>query len=265
MNSKSRITSILKANHLGSSITNFPVFDLSDLKVIDDLNFELPTNVRLGHLAEALVSEAIKVSTNYEVLFENMQIIKDKNTIGEIDFIIRNLETKQNIHLELAYKFYLFDPTISDEPIQNWIGPNRRDSLVQKLDKLKSKQFPLLYHSSAQSHFEGLHTEEITQALCLLVSLFIPYQYKASLDQIDEQAIKGYYINLSTFINLNSSDKKYHIPTKKEWGIDPSENELWTSFEGIEHYIRTSIAEKQAPFVWQKHNETYLQFFVVWW
>jgi hypothetical protein len=35
--------------------------------------------------------------------------------------------------MELAYKFYLFDPSISSEPINNWIGPNR-NSLQEKLE-----------------------------------------------------------------------------------------------------------------------------------
>jgi hypothetical protein len=49
-------------------------------------------------------------------LYENIQVIEDKKTIGEIDFIIEDKNTKQVIHMELAYKFYL-DPSISSEPI----------------------------------------------------------------------------------------------------------------------------------------------------
>jgi hypothetical protein len=49
-------------------------------------------------------------------LYENIQVIEDKKTIGEIDFLLKK-NTKQVIHMELAYKFYLFDPSISSEPI----------------------------------------------------------------------------------------------------------------------------------------------------
>jgi hypothetical protein len=146
MRTKSRIVSILKANSLDYSITGLHAFNLSELSLATDLEFQLPTNIRLGHLAERIVSELIKSSSNYKVLYENIQVIEDKNTIGEIDFIIEEILTKRVIHIELAYKFYLFDPSISSEPINNWIGPNRNDSLKEKLDKLKNKQFPLLYH-----------------------------------------------------------------------------------------------------------------------
>jgi hypothetical protein len=219
----------------------------------------------LGHLAEKIVAELIKSSTNYNVRYENVQVMEDKRTIGEIDFIIENISTKQLIHVELAYKFYLFDPSISSEPINNWIGPNRNDSLQQKLEKLKSKQFPLLYHNGAQSMFDNIELEEVSQALCLLVSLFIPYQYKGSLSPIYEKAIKGYYLNFETFLSFNHSEKSYCIPPKKEWGMDPAENEVWTDFEGVKKYLNTSIEEQQAPLCWQKYGAAYLAFFIVWW
>ncbi len=265
MKTKSRIASILKANSLDFSITGLQTFNLSVLNVATDLEFQLPTNIRLGHLAEKIVSKLIKSSTNYKVLYENVQIIEDKNTIGEIDFIIENIHTKQITHVELAYKFYLFDPNLSLEAINNWIGPNRNDSLKEKLEKLKRKQFPLLYHNCAKSKFNSLEIDEVSQALCLLVSLFIPFEYKASLNPIYEKAIKGYYFNFETFTRLNNSVKTYCLPSKKEWGMDPCENEIWTDFNGVEKYINICMKEKQAPLCWQKYKDSYVAFFIVWW
>jgi len=265
MKTKSRIASILKTNSLDFSITGLQTFNLSELDLIKDLEFQLPTNIRLGHLAEKIVSELIKSSSNYKVLYENIQVIEGKQTIGEIDFIIEELKTKTLIHMELAYKFYLYDPNISSEPINNWIGPNRNDSLKEKLEKLKRKQFPLLYHTRTKSIFNTKKINEAYQALCLLVSLFIPYEYKASFSPIYEKAIKGYYLNFKTFTSLDNSAKNYYIPSKKEWGMDPSENENWTDFKGIEKNIIISITEKQAPLCWQKYKDTYVEFFIVWW
>jgi hypothetical protein len=265
MNSKSRIASILKANSLDATVTGFQTFHLSELNLVNDVEFQLPTNIRLGHLAEKIVSELIKSSVNYKVLYENFQIVEDKKTIGEIDFIIENRVEKKLIHLELAYKFYLFDPSISSEIINNWIGPNRNDSLSEKLDKLKSKQFPLLYHSSTASNFDTIEINSVSQALCLLVSLFVPYEFKTKLSPVYDKAIKGYYINLETFISLDKPGKMYYLPSKKEWGMEASENEIWTDYKGIENQINTSIKEKQASLCWQKYNGAYLSFFIVWW
>jgi hypothetical protein len=265
MKTKSRIASIVQATSLDFSITGFQNFDLSKLNIVTDLEFQLPTNVRLGHLVEKIVSELIKASTNYNLLYENIQLINDKKTIGEIDFIIEDVDKKQLIHIELAYKFYLFDPRISSELLKNWIGPNRNDSLIQKLDKLKTKQFPLLYHPLARSQFNTIEINNTSQALCLLVSLFIPYEYKPHFSATYQKAIKGYYLNVKTFISLDTVTKSYYIPSKKEWGMDPSENKIWTDFNSIEKYVCTSIKNKQSLLCWQKHNESYLAFFIVWW
>ncbi len=194
------------------------------------------------------------------------KLIENGRTIGEIDFIIENSPTqKLVIHLELAYKFYLFDPSISPKPINNWIGPNRNDSLKEKLGKLKRKQFPLLYHNSAQSEFEDIELDEVSQKLCLLASLFIPYNFKGSFTPIYEKAIKGYYLDFETFTSLDNSEKTYYLPPKKEWGMNPAENETWTNFEGIRNQLSQSMEEKQAPLCWQKLGNTYSACFVVWW
>ena len=167
--------------------------------------------------------------------------------------------------MELAYKFYLFDPNISSVTLNNWIGPNRNDSLQEKLDKLKTKQFPLLYHNCTKLKLHTIEINEVSQALCLLVSLFIPYQYKANFNPIYQKAIKGYYLNFETFMQLDNLEKNYYIPTKKEWGMEPSENKIWTDFNSVVEQIKISIEEKQAVLSWEKHNDSYLSFFIVWW
>ena len=265
MKTKSRIESILNASSLDYSITGMQRFSLSELDLVTDLEFQLPTKLRLGHLVEKIVSELIKSASNYKVLYENVQLNEDKRTIGEIDFIIQNKNTKQVIHLELAYKFYLFDPSISSTPLNNWIGPNRNDSLKEKIEKLNRKQFPLLYHNIARSKFKEIEITEVTQALCFLVSLFVPFEYKADFSPIYKNAIKGYYINFETFVRLNNPEKTYYLPPKKKWGMDPSENEIWTDFSGIKEQVEISMKEDQAPLCWQKHRDSYSAFFIVWW
>ena len=265
MKNRARITSILRAPTLDASITGLPSFDLAKLDLATDFDVALPSDLRLGHLAEKVVSILIKSSTNYEVLYENIQLTEDNKTLGEIDFILSNQNTKQLIHVELAYKFYLYDPSISSEEIDNWIGPNRNDSLKEKLDKTKSKQFPLLYHKAAKAKLGELAIGDISQKLCLLVSLFIPYQYDTPLSSAYQAAIKGYYLSFEDFVSLDHSLRTYYLPQKKEWGIAPSENENWKDFSQVHPHISRSIAEKQALLCWQKQEGSYSAFFIVWW
>ena len=265
MNTQFRIASILQSKSLDSAITGLHTFHLSALGLEPGLDFPLPDNVRLGHLAERVVAQLIRSSATYTLLHEHIQVGEDRQTIGELDFIIEEVATKQVIHLELAYKFYLLDPSISSELINNWIGPNRNDSLVAKLEKLKRKQFPLLYHPSTRSTLNTIAIEEASQALCLLASLFIPYQYKASLEPMYEQAVKGYYLDYATFTRFDHSATSYCIPSKKEWGIDPSENETWADFSSVEKYVVEIIEGNQATLCWQKQGNSYFEFFIVWW
>jgi hypothetical protein len=265
MNPKSRVASILKASSLDYSVTAVPTFDLSKLELPFDFEMDLPLNLRLGHLVEKIVGELLKSAANYELIHENTQIIEDKKTIGELDFIIQDNRSKQLIHVELAYKFYLFDPNISSELINCWIGPNRNDSLKEKLDKLKIKQLPLLYHDCTKSTLKTIAIEKVSQALCLLVNLFIPFEFKEQFSPVYEKAIKGYYINFETFILQHTENKTYYLPIKKEWGMEPSENETWINFESIKHNVSIHMKDKQALLCWQEDNGSFSQFFIVWW
>ena len=265
MKAESRINAILQSNHLDFSIIGIPTFELNQLELPKLELFELPTNVRLGHLVEKIVAELIKQSHNYRLEYENVQLIDQKRTIGEIDFIIKDLKTNTHIHLELAYKFYLYDPTISSNPIHNWIGPNRRDSLSQKRHKLREKQLPLLNHSITKSILKDVDVDNTNQAVCFLASLFIPYKFKGNLPAGYQSAVKGYYLDYATFEQLDEIGKVYHIPTKKSWGIDPCENTEWADFNSVKDLVLMSIQEKQAPLCWQKYNDEYVSFFIVWW
>lgn len=265
MNNKYRITSILVTSQLNYSITGIETFNLPDLQLSTIPNIILPLNLRLGHLVEKVVSELIKASNNYNILYENVQLIENNQTIGEIDYIIQNIQTKELTHMELAYKFYLLDPTLSKDLINNWIGPNRKDSLKEKLNKLNNKQFPLLNHRCAKEKFKDVELEQVSQSLCFLASLFIPYEYKECMNSNYKNAVKGYYINLEKFIKLDCSGKSYYIPTKKEWGISPKDNNVWTSFNDVIQPIKTSLSEERSTLCWQNNNGIYSEYFIIWW
>ena len=265
MNSKSRITSILKNTILEKSITGIEPFNLSCLILTKNINFELPHNIRLGHIIEKVVSELLHLSENYNILYESVQLIENKKTIGEIDFIIQNMNNSELIHLELAYKFYLLDPSTSSELIDKWIGPNRNDTLKNKLEKLKTKQFPLLNNNVTTSSLPFLKTSKISQKLCFFSSLFIPLNYKENLPQAYTNAIEGYYINYNSFINFNHNKNRYYIPSKKEWGIQPTENKSWSHINNIKEKVKISIEEQQSVLCWQKNLDSFTSLFIVWW
>ena len=265
MNTKSRIKSVLNAQELSESITGIPSFSLAKLELNNSLDFSIPTNLRLGHLVERIVSELIKNSLTFSLVNENIQLMEEKTTIGELDFIVKENSTNRVKHIELAYKFYLFDPSISKNPIYNWIGPNRNDSLINKLEKLKHKQFPLLFHPNTRLQLKNIPLENVSQELCLIAALFIPYQYQGIIDPDLKESVKGYYLNINQFRNLNNSKKTFYIPPKKEWGMDPNTNDSWSEYLIVEKHLQNHLTEKQSPIVWSKEGSKYEVFFVVWW
>jgi hypothetical protein len=96
-------------------------------------------------------------------------------------------------------------------------GPNRNDSLYEKLEKLKPNNFIV---SSLYTTLPNLPIDRVAQQLCLLVSLYIPLSYKGIISNCIK-GIKGYYINFETFTKHHTSSKP--IVTFKRLGIDPFE------------------------------------------
>lgn len=231
----------------------------------ETIDFPLPKNVRLGHLAERVVAQALKASDNFRLLAENVQIVVDKKTIGELDFIAEDLSDGRILHIELAYKFYLYDSKISSEPLHNWIGPNRRDSLIEKLEKLKKKQYPLLYHEALKTQLPDLNPESVDQVSCFLTSLYTPYNSDLGFAPIYQDAIKGHYLDNQTFAQAHKESKRYCIPAKTHWGIPPEANTEWLLLEEVEPKLLQNLEEKRAPLVWEKDVNRYAEYFVVWW
>ena len=124
-----------------------PLFGLKQLELsnCDETVFNevISANLRLGKRVERFVSHELKQYDAVKILKENIQVQHKKLTIGEIDCLLKRND--KPIHLEIIYKFYLYDISVGTTELEHWIGPNRNDSLISKLTKLKEKQLPLLY------------------------------------------------------------------------------------------------------------------------
>lgn len=265
MNTKLRIESVLNSVSLPSSITGLDTFELSELTLSHDLDFSLPNDLRLGHLIEQIVSQLVQSSSNFQLHHHGVQFKEGNKTIGEIDLIIQDNVTQQVSHIELAYKFYLLDPSISDRELNNWIGPNRNDSLHEKLAKTKNKQFPLLHGDLSQSELRSLKVEEVSQKLCLLASLFIPFGFEGQIGDGYRKAVKGYYLNWESFQQQHHSNRLYHLPPKKEWGMDPSDKSIWLNYSEIQGTIEKSMEESRSVLCWAKAEGSFSTFFITFW
>ena len=230
-----------------------PNFDMEILKVNQCDEIQYNSVLRLGKQKELIFEWFLEKSKRYQVLVKNTIVYEHKRTIGELDFIVYDQKQKQYVHVELTFKFYLFDDH-KDGELAPWIGPNRNDSLLQKITKLKEKQFPLLYHS--QNNILQEHSiTKITQQVCFKAQLFLPFHKKEVLlsDTINPNAVMGYWYYQSDFIEA-FQDKKglYLLPEKKEWGLlrMPLENEQWLSFDEIVDALFEIHQNQKSPLCW---------------
>lgn len=230
----------------------------------------IPTRLVLGKRVEHFMSFYLKNNTPYQILAQNIQIFKNKITLGELDFLIQHRETKQIIHLEQVYKFYLYVPNATLYQHDPWIGPNYKDSFQQKMDKLTQKQFPLLYQETTKSTLEHLQLDysKIQQQLSFKAALFLPFdELNTSFETVNHGCIEGIWMRLEDF-KKNTSFREAHffLPEKQDWGLQPKYNSTWFSQASILPKIQESLARKRAPMCWIKTDKgAYQKCFVVWW
>ena len=117
------------------------------------------TSFRLGHYFEKLIAYWLLINPRFEIVHNNLVINQDKRTIGEIDFIIRDLYHNKTIHLEVAVKFYL---QVKQDERSYWFGTNLNDRLDLKMDKLFNKQIELSNNEIAKEELakQGIEIDD---------------------------------------------------------------------------------------------------------
>lgn len=93
---------------------------------------------RLGFYAEALMEFLLREHPRFDLLTVNHQVVMDGKTVGELDFVFRDLKLGELIHLELACKYYLKLPEVTG--LEGFVGLNKNDTLARKWNKMKSIQ-----------------------------------------------------------------------------------------------------------------------------
>ncbi|HEA29249.1 MAG TPA: DUF1853 family protein [Leeuwenhoekiella sp.] len=255
--------------------THFDTLDFFELKKIllksselsDD--FYMPQNIRLGQRMEFFMEAALK-ATNHQIQAKNLQIIHQKKTLGEIDFIIKDPVQNSNFQLEMVYKFYLFDPAIQGTWSQQWIGGNRRDSLYLKLKKLQEKQLPLLYAPETAIYLDELHlkTDVLSQKVCFMGQLFLPYEGDYTFNEhLNPTALKGFWITKKQLNALKPHIEKILIPPKNDWVVSPAlHDEQWKTYKEQAPILSALLDKKQNALAWMLDKSNVLKcFFLVWW
>lgn len=244
----------------------FPKVSISDELVSDLKKIDHPRNKILGKRMESFFEIALEHSDRYEKIASNIQIFRDKITLGEIDFLIKDLQENEILHVELVYKLYLYDPDLP-KGYDRWIGPRRKDSLPQKLKRLEEKQFPLLHLPETREKLQHLNMNfsEVKQQLCFKAKLFIPPGTNPEFQNLNPACLKGKWIHWKDFKNIDGQSKSYCSPKKVYWSMSPNKNKSWLNLSQMKEIVSTLIEKDRPPLIWMKSENKIEQFFVVNW
>ena len=248
---------------VSTNIHELKQFSIEQKPIVFDLDID--NKQRLGKYVERFVSHQLANTEGISLIAENIQISKDKITLGELDCIL--IKNKKPIHLEIVYKFYLYDSSVGNESLHHWIGPNRKDSLIEKLDKLQQKQLPLLYSKECKEYLQSidLNAKDIQQHVYFKAQLFVPFGMKKEIQlSINTDCIVGYYFKPHELVQFK--DAKFYIPSKKDWLMIPHTNVDWMSYEKYLEESKNYLERQFSPMCWMKTTTGELKkFFLIWW
>jgi hypothetical protein len=120
-------------------------------------------SLRLGRHAESLLHFALERVSGLRLVAFNLPVRRagahGVQTLGELDFVWRDLATAQIVHWEMAAKFYLLVEPEAGQGVdaaawpwlRNFVGPNLVDRLSDKLEHIVRRQLPLSHTPEAQA------------------------------------------------------------------------------------------------------------------
>lgn len=231
---------------------------------LKSLNASIPERLRLGKRVEHFALCNLSQQSQFEIIAHNVQIQRENVTLGELDCLLKM--ATQTIHLEIVYKFYLYVPE-ENEGLKAWIGPNKKDSLIEKLNRLKNHQLPLLYQPECISFLKSkqINAEDVAQRVLFKAQLFVPeHLVDINFEGLNEACITGFYIHYSKFKDFNHC--KFFIPSKDEWLLVPHASVGWLSYVMAIEKIEQFVNQQYSPMIWIKHPNGLIQkYFITWW
>ncbi|BFM11431.1 hypothetical protein R50072_15840 [Simiduia litorea] len=182
---------------------------------------------RLGLYFEQLWQLLVSHHFNQTVIAANRQIIHAGATLGALDLLSYCDQKRTYFHYELAVKFYL-EAKYSDQAT-GWIGPNSRDRLDLKLDRLLNHQLPLALDPRARLQIDqwlankempSIESTKFKQKLVMKGWLFQHYQQPTGLehsDYVNQECSNGRWLHYGETPHW----LEQHGKTDKHWLLLP--------------------------------------------
>lgn len=189
----------------------------------------------LGKYAESLVTFYLENNSKYELLENNLQLIRNNQTLGEIDFLF--YQASQLIHLELAIKFYLRLEGSTDR----YLGPKAKDELANKLHKLTHHQSQLAI-ANADLLPAYLDAQEIKPKVLIKGVLFFPWKELDWPLKVNE----GWWLRIKHLSELNDAESSFKLLVKKDWIYPFAKDTELLKFQCLEQKINERLETETA-------------------
>ncbi|MDD1792945.1 DUF1853 family protein [Enterovibrio sp. ZSDZ42] len=170
---------------------------------------------RIGFYYQWLVCQCIESHPKYQLVTEEIQVTKDGRTLGAIDFVVKNPAGELE-HWEVAIKFYLAFGT-------DWHGPNAKDTLAKKYEKMAHQQLQLSESEAYQTQYPELpikHRKLLMQGR-LYTNPFI-LEPEIPFPSVTAESVSGYWCWPS---QLPEDLRFYHLQ-RHQWLEAPRFDEL---------------------------------------
>ena len=215
---------------------------------------------RLGIYYENLVEELIKNNPEPIDYKRNIQVKRDKVTLGEFDFI-GNHQTA-SFHLECAIKFYL--RVGPGDQLSDYIGPGKKDRLDIKWKRLVDHQLPLSITEEGISTCKAHDVLSPTQVLLLQGYLFHPFKEGVPENiapEINPNHLNGWWLKQSN-VELLGADLELAQMHKPYW-LTPNINQAMRIEE-----LKERLQEIEFPILitrgkfrnneWEEHDRGFI-------
>lgn len=103
-------------------------------------------------------------SSSWQMVCHGLQVKHDQHTLGEYDFVVRDLDNGEVIHVEVACKFYLSVSNVRQH--RQWVGPSGRDRLDVKVETL-ARQVQLSRTREGEQALRALGVQQVTPLVLL--------------------------------------------------------------------------------------------------
>lgn len=251
--------------------------ELSRTLFLDDSITSLKNHNRLGKTFEQLIYFYLKhlsqispkpAITNLNHGVQIKTFGKHRRTLGEIDFLFHDSLNNQSIHLETAVKFYLADVNQLEQlnEQKSWVGPNRKDRLDLKINKLFSHQLTLTKQQESEQTIKNLGFDggEFAQQFLVKGVLYLPHWVtKHPKEEINKHLPKaintnnefGYWIAQSHLPQLLNNSCAARTLYRDEWLTSPVTHDQIAEFND-QHCLDSQTIENLVIEI-QQHFATY--------